>query len=84
MPGVALLGEVLELLLHEAPDALGTQPCVSAVKFLAPVRPGASVEVRWSAPAARRLRFEVWRHAADDPPQGQLAASGELQAGGPA
>jgi hypothetical protein len=49
------------------------------VKFLAPVRPGAGLEIRWTAPAGGRLRFEVWRHAEGDPPQGQLAASGRLE-----
>src|SRR4051812_34056116 len=82
LPGVVLLGEALEVLLREAPEALGPQPRVSAVKFVAPVRPGAGLEVRWSAPGAQRLRFEVWRHAPGDPPQGQLAASGQLE--GPA
>ena len=48
LPGVVLLGEVLELLLREAPAALGPRPCVSAVKFLAPVRPGAGLEIRWT------------------------------------
>jgi 3-hydroxyacyl-[acyl-carrier-protein] dehydratase len=81
LPGVVLLGEVLEVLLREAPAALGAQPRVSAVKFLAPVRPGASLEVRWSTPGEERLRFEVWRHAEGDPPQGQLAASGQLERG---
>lgn len=81
LPGVLLLGEVLELLLREAPGALGSQPRISAVKFLAPVRPGASLEIRWSAPGEPRLRFEVWRHAAGDPPQGRLAASGQLEPG---
>lgn len=82
LPGVVLLGEVLEVLAREAPEALGTQPRIGAVKFLAPVRPGASLEIRWSAPGEPRLRFEVWRHAAGDPPQGQLAASGQLEPGG--
>jgi 3-hydroxyacyl-[acyl-carrier-protein] dehydratase len=82
LPGVVLVGEVLEVLLREAPAALGTQPHISAVKFLAPVRPGASIEVRWSAPGEPRLRFEVWRHAEGDPPQGLLAASGQLEQGG--
>lgn len=84
LPGVVLLGEVLEVLMREAPEALGTQPCVSAVKFLAPVRPGAALEIRWTAPARQRLRFEVWRHAEGDPPQGQLAASGQLEQEGKA
>jgi 3-hydroxymyristoyl/3-hydroxydecanoyl-(acyl carrier protein) dehydratase len=79
LPGVVLLGEAIEVLLREAPAALGTQPRVSAVKFLAPVRPGADLEVRWSAPGQERLRFEVWRHAPGDPPQGQLAASGQFE-----
>ena len=81
LPGVVLVGEVLEVLLREAPGALGTQPNISAVKFLAPVRPGAKLEVRWSAPGEPRLRFEVWRHAEGDPPQGLLAASGQLEQG---
>jgi 3-hydroxyacyl-[acyl-carrier-protein] dehydratase len=79
LPGVVLLGEVLELLLRETPEAIGAQPCISAVKFLAPVRPGASLEIRWTAPGQERLRFEVWRHAEGDPPEGQLAASGQLE-----
>ena len=79
LPGVVLLGEVLELLLREAPAALGPRPCVSAVKVLAPVRPGAGLEIRWTAPGQERLRFEVWRHAQGDPPEGQLAASGQLE-----
>ena len=82
LPGVVLLGSVLEVLLREAPAALGTQPRVATVKFLAAVRPGAGIEVRWSAPDAGRVRFEVWRHASGDAPEGQLAASGQLEAGG--
>lgn len=81
LPGVVLLGEVLEALLRDAPAALGPRPCVSAVKFLAPVRPGASLELRWSAPGEQRLRFEIWRHGEGDPPQGRLAASGQLEHG---
>jgi len=79
LPGVVLLGEVLELLLREAPAAIGPRPGISAVKFLAPVRPGARLEIRWTAPRQERLRFEVWRHAEGDPPEGQLAASGQLE-----
>jgi 3-hydroxyacyl-[acyl-carrier-protein] dehydratase len=84
LPGVVLLGEVLELLLRQAPEAVGTQPHISAVKFLAPVRPGAVLEIRWSAPGEARVRFEVWRHAQGDPPQGLLAASGQLERSGAA
>ena len=83
LPGVVLLSEVLEVLLREAPDWLAGQARLSAAKFLAPVRPGASLEVRWTPPAKGRLRFEVWRHAEGDPAEGVLAASGGLEQGAP-
>ena len=81
LPGVVLLSEAIEALLEDpaAAAALGAQPRLAAVKFLAPVRPGASIEVRWTA-GAPRVRFEVWRHAEGDAPQGQLAASGQFEA----
>jgi 3-hydroxyacyl-[acyl-carrier-protein] dehydratase len=79
LPGVVLLGEAMEVLLRDAPAALGAHPRLSTVKFLAPVRPGAALEVRWSAPGQERLRFEVWRHGPGDPPDGQLAASGQFE-----
>lgn len=82
LPGVVLLGEALEVLLRDSPGTLGDAPRVSAVKFLAPVRPGADLEVRWTAPAQGRTRFEVWRHAPEDPSEGVLAASGQLETGG--
>ena len=44
---------------------------------------GAAIEVRWSVPGEERLRFEVWRHAADDPAEGLLAASGQIERGAP-
>ena len=81
LPGVVLLGEALEVLLRESPGALGGAPSVSAVKFLAPVRPGADLEVRWLAPTQGRARFEVWRHAPEDPPAGVLAATGQVETG---
>lgn len=81
LPGVVLLAEVLELLLREAPRLLGEQAQLGAVKFLAPLRPGAGMEIRWTA-AGARVRFEVWRHAEGDPVQGLLAASGQLQGSG--
>lgn len=78
LPGVVLLAEALEVLLREAPASVGAQPRLHAVKFLAPVRPGAALEICWTPGA--RLRFEIWRHAEGDPPQGVLAASGQLEA----
>jgi 3-hydroxyacyl-[acyl-carrier-protein] dehydratase len=80
LPGVVLVSEVLEALLADGcAEALGPRPCISAVKFLAPVRPGAELEIRWTPPAGGRLRFEVWRHAPGDAPDGVLAASGQLE-----
>lgn len=81
LPGVVLLSEALELLLRERPRALQQHTRIGAVKFLAPVRPGAELEVRWSDADGARLRLEVWRHAQGDPPQGQLAATGQLEGG---
>ena len=78
LPGVVLLGEALEVLLREAPESVGTQPRVNAVKFLAPVRPGADLDVCWFP--GTRVRFEVWRHAEGDPQQGVLAATGQVEA----
>jgi 3-hydroxymyristoyl/3-hydroxydecanoyl-(acyl carrier protein) dehydratase len=79
LPGVVLLGEVLEMLLRENPRLLAGTPRVSVVKFLAPVRPGARLDLRCAPPAAGRVRFEVWRHGPGDPAHGVLAASGQLE-----
>lgn len=83
LPGVVLLSEVLEALLRAAPEAIGSNPRISTVKFLAPVRPGAHLEVRWTGGGQARLRFQVWRHAPGDPIGGVQAASGQLEAGAP-
>jgi 3-hydroxyacyl-[acyl-carrier-protein] dehydratase len=72
LPGVTLLAEVLEATLSQ-PDLaqqLGTAPRISAVKFLAPVRPGAQLTVRLE-PGPRGLRFEVREGE-------RLAASGQF------
>lgn len=83
LPGVVLLGEVLERLLADADTAaaLGAQPRLASAKFLAPVRPQAELEIRWTPPGAGRLRFEVWRHAPGDDAAGVLAASGQFERG---
>jgi 3-hydroxymyristoyl/3-hydroxydecanoyl-(acyl carrier protein) dehydratase len=81
LPGVVLLSEALEVLLRQAPSSLGAQPRISAVKFLAAVRPGTRLEIRWTGAGEPRLRFEVWRHAEGDPAPGVLAATGQLEAG---
>ncbi len=73
LPGVSLLAEVLEAALGEAELAkqLGTAPRISAVKFLAPVRPGAQLTLQL-VPGPRGLRFEV--REGD-----RLAASGQFE-----
>ena len=73
LPGVCLLAEVMEAVLGEPELALqlGATPRISAVKFLAPVRPGAQLCLQL-APGPRGLRFEVR--------EGQrLAASGQFE-----
>jgi 3-hydroxymyristoyl/3-hydroxydecanoyl-(acyl carrier protein) dehydratase len=84
LPGVVLLSQVLEVLMADAATAawLTPAPMLNLVKFLAPVEPGAALDVRWTPPVAgARLRFEVWRHAPGDAAEGVLAASGQLDAG---
>lgn len=74
LPGVALLAEVLEAALDVPPLAalIGASPRVGAVKFLAPVRPGAVLTVLLE-PGPRGLRFEVREGE-------RLAASGQFGA----
>jgi 3-hydroxyacyl-[acyl-carrier-protein] dehydratase len=74
LPGVSLLAEVLEAALDE-PDLaalIGPSPRLGAVKFLAPVRPGAELTVHLEA-HPRGLRFEV----REGP---RVAASGQFEA----
>ena len=61
LPGVALLSAVLEAVLAE-PDlaaAVGPAPRLSAVKFLAPIGPGAALTIRFDPTSPSALRFEV-------------------------
>jgi 3-hydroxymyristoyl/3-hydroxydecanoyl-(acyl carrier protein) dehydratase len=75
LPGAALLAEVIEaaLSLPTLAQHLGPSPGVASAKFLAPVRPGAVIEIHY-AHAAAGLRFEVRAGAT-------LAASGQLSPG---
>ena len=72
LPGVALLAEVLEAAAADrALSALvGATPQVSVVKFLAPVLPGAVLEIAFEV-GARSVSFSVTEG-------GRLAASGQL------
>ena len=74
LPGVSLLAEVLEALLDEPALAalIGTAPRIVAVKFLAPVRPGASLAITLEA-GPRGVHFEV--REGD-----RIAASGRFEA----
>jgi 3-hydroxymyristoyl/3-hydroxydecanoyl-(acyl carrier protein) dehydratase len=83
LPGVVLLAQVFEVLRADAAAAqwLGEAPRLSMVKFVAPVPPGADLEVCWTPPApgeGTRLRFEVRRHGSGDDAAGVLAASGQF------
>ena len=76
LPGVALLAEVLEAALDEPALAasIGPAPRIGAVKFLAPVRPGAQLTVQLD-PGPRGIRFEVREGE-------RVAASGQFEATG--
>lgn len=78
LPGVLVLAEVLDAVLARPALAarLGSRPTLNAAKFLAPVPPGASLEITLTG-EARSLRFEV-RHG------DVLAASGQWLAAPPA
>jgi 3-hydroxymyristoyl/3-hydroxydecanoyl-(acyl carrier protein) dehydratase len=78
LPGVALLAETLECALDIPALAaiIGTAPRISNVKFLAPVRPGASLRITLQPTAEGRLRFALY--------EGERAvASGTLEGGAP-
>jgi 3-hydroxyacyl-[acyl-carrier-protein] dehydratase len=85
LPGVVLLAQVVEVLWADPETAawLGEAPRLSAVKFVAPVGPGADLVLGWTAPdaAGRRLHFEVRRHGPGDAAAGVLAATGQFDAG---
>ncbi|MES2886803.1 MAG: 3-hydroxyacyl-ACP dehydratase [Pseudomonadota bacterium] len=70
LPGVALLAEVMEHWLVQSPQALQAQWTFDAVKFLAPVGPGARLTMTVRA-RVRGHGFEV-RHG------NTLVASGQL------
>ena len=74
LPGVSLLAEVLEAVLDDQALAalVGPAPRVGAVKFLAPVRPGARLTLRFDA-TPRGLRFELHDSV-------QAVASGQFEA----
>jgi len=60
LPGVSLLAEVLEAILDDAALAaiVGDTPRIGAAKFLAPVRPGATLSLQLDS-SARGVRFEA-------------------------
>lgn len=80
LPGVSLLAEVLEAVLADPELAarVGPAPRIANAKFLAPVRPGAQLELVLDA-SGRGLRFEVRDLSAGD----RLAASGQFEAPAP-
>lgn len=76
LPGVSLLAEVLEAVLDEPALAaiVGDLPRIGTAKFLAPVRPGAQLTIRFDA-GPTQLRFEV-RDTARPVASGQFEAAG--------
>lgn len=60
LPGVVLLAEALEAVLSDPALAalVGPAPRLAQVKFTAPVRPGASVQIELEA-VDRGVRFEL-------------------------
>jgi 3-hydroxymyristoyl/3-hydroxydecanoyl-(acyl carrier protein) dehydratase len=60
LPGVTLLSEVLEAVMRDAALAarVGAAPRLGAVKFLAPVRPGATLSLQFEL-SASAVRFEL-------------------------
>ncbi|HEY1230061.1 MAG TPA: hypothetical protein VGF26_22345, partial [Ramlibacter sp.] len=86
LPGVALLAYAQEALLADPEVApwLAEGVALNAVKFLAPVRPAAGIEVRWTADAARRrVQVQVWRHASGDAGEGVLACTAQVDPAAP-
>ena len=73
LPGVSLVALVLEAVLADPAlaTAVGSAPRLGAVKFLAPVRPGATLALHVE-PSATALRFEVREGV-------RLAASGHFE-----
>lgn len=83
LPGVTLLAQAQEALLadDEAASWFREGATLSAVKFLAPVGPGAALRVQWTVDASRRrAQVQVWRLAADDADGGVLACTAQLEA----
>jgi 3-hydroxyacyl-[acyl-carrier-protein] dehydratase len=73
LPGVALLAEVIEAVLADAKlrAAVGPRPRIGVAKFLAPVRPGATLLLT-VLNAGGRVRFDVREGE-------RLAASGQFE-----
>lgn len=74
LPGVSLLAEALEAVMREPVLAarLGQAPRIGTVKFLGPVRPGATLSLQLDA-GANAIRFELREGE-------RLVASGNFEA----
>lgn len=72
LPGVVLVAEVLEAASADLAlaEAIGSSPRLAVVKFLAPVLPGAVLEIAFQI-GARTIAFSVTD-------RGRVAASGQL------
>ena len=74
IPGAALLEEIVSAIAASGTVAGICE--VRAAKFLRPVRPGDSIDVKWTAPVGRDVRFEAF--AAGN----ELAVTGALVVNG--
>ncbi len=83
LPGVALLAEVLESARREPTLAacIGSEPRLAVVKFLAPVRPGASLVIDFRL-GARTIEWRVG-DGARDVASGQITRA-DIDRGAPA
>lgn len=74
LPGVSLLAEVLEVLLHDPAlsERVGSRPRIAIAKFLAPVLPGATLDLRLQLNGTK-VQFDVRQGD-------RLAASGHFDA----
>jgi len=60
LPGVSLLAELMEAVMHDPAltQRVGPSPRIGVVKFLSPVRPGTTLSLQFDT-GASALRFEL-------------------------
>jgi 3-hydroxyacyl-[acyl-carrier-protein] dehydratase len=74
IPGALLLGEIVRAITGD--DVMAREVVIPAVKFLAPVRPGDVVRLRWRSRGDGQISFEGRLGEGE-----RLAAAGTLRLG---